>query len=165
MITRALGTEPDVDVDTFTTEAEADDIYLLCSDGLTDMVSTREIWPSSRRAAASTTPRGSIRANAGGGEDNIVLFQIAGTAPTRADGPAPVGGRAGGRRVRTRSFALDAVPAVDTPCPAAACRSSRAGRAEGVAHRAPPEPRRRAAPPPGRAARRAGALAIWGLTR
>ncbi len=43
VITRALGTEPDVDVDTFTVEAEPDDIYLLCSDGLTDMVSQREI--------------------------------------------------------------------------------------------------------------------------
>ena len=38
VITRALGTDPDVDVDTFTVEAQAGDIYLLCSDGLTDMI-------------------------------------------------------------------------------------------------------------------------------
>ena len=43
VITRALGTEPDVDVDTFTVDAEPGDIYLLCSDGLTDMTSTRDI--------------------------------------------------------------------------------------------------------------------------
>ena len=43
VITRALGTEPDIDVDTFTVEAEPDDLFLLCSDGLTDMVSDREI--------------------------------------------------------------------------------------------------------------------------
>ena len=43
MITRAVGTEPDVDVDTFTVEARAGDVYLLCSDGLTDMVGEDEI--------------------------------------------------------------------------------------------------------------------------
>ena len=41
VITRALGTEPDIDVDTFTVEARADDLFLLCSDGLTDMISRR----------------------------------------------------------------------------------------------------------------------------
>ena len=44
VITRALGTEPDVDVDTFTVEARPDDLYLLCSDGLTDMISADEIF-------------------------------------------------------------------------------------------------------------------------
>src|SRR5256885_3727124 len=43
VITRALGTDPDVDVDTFTIAAEAGDIFLLCSDGLTDMVGESEI--------------------------------------------------------------------------------------------------------------------------
>ena len=82
VITRALGTEPDVDVDTFTVEAEDGDIYLLCSDGLTDMTSTRDILAAfevnndlddAARALVSA-------ANEGGGEDNItvVLFQIAG---------------------------------------------------------------------------------------
>ena len=35
VITRALGTDPDVDVDTFTVEARDGDVFLLCSDGLT----------------------------------------------------------------------------------------------------------------------------------
>ena len=38
VITRALGTEPDVDVDAFTVEAQDGDLFLLCSDGLTTMV-------------------------------------------------------------------------------------------------------------------------------
>src|SRR4029453_8542793 len=38
VITRALGTDPEVDVHTFTVEAEAGDVFLLCSDGLTTMV-------------------------------------------------------------------------------------------------------------------------------
>src|SRR3954451_8806799 len=38
VITRALGTDPDVDVDTFSIETQAGDLFLLCSDGLTSMV-------------------------------------------------------------------------------------------------------------------------------
>src|SRR5205814_9595213 len=40
VITRALGTDPDVDVDPFTVEAKPGDVYLICSDGLSDMVDT-----------------------------------------------------------------------------------------------------------------------------
>src|SRR3954447_7490820 len=43
VITRAVGTYPDVDVDAFAIEAEDGDVFLLCSDGLTDMVSDEEI--------------------------------------------------------------------------------------------------------------------------
>src|SRR5947208_4967233 len=43
VITRAIGTDPDVDVDTFSVEARPGDIFLLCSDGLTDMVGDEEI--------------------------------------------------------------------------------------------------------------------------
>src|SRR5207302_7548049 len=38
VITRAVGTDPDVDVDSFVVDARAGDVFLLCSDGLTDMV-------------------------------------------------------------------------------------------------------------------------------
>src|SRR4051794_32760697 len=38
VITRALGTDPDVDVDTFTVQALDGDLFLLCSDGLTTML-------------------------------------------------------------------------------------------------------------------------------
>jgi PPM family protein phosphatase len=82
VITRALGTEPDVDVDTFTVQAESGDLYLLCSDGLTSMVSDAEIQAllveidDLDQAARALVDA----ANAGGGEDNItvVLFEIAG---------------------------------------------------------------------------------------
>ena len=43
VITRALGTDPDVDVDTFTVDTQPGDVYLLCSDGLTTMVSDEQI--------------------------------------------------------------------------------------------------------------------------
>src|SRR5207302_7488044 len=42
-ITRAVGTEPTVDVDAFTVDAEPGDIYLICSDGLTDMLTADEV--------------------------------------------------------------------------------------------------------------------------
>src|SRR5260370_24379191 len=42
-ITRALGTDPDVDADTFTIEPPAGDVFLLSSHELTDMVREREI--------------------------------------------------------------------------------------------------------------------------
>ena len=80
VITRALGTEPDIDVDTFTVEVEEDDLFLLCSDGLTDMVSDREILSllqggDDLQAAAEALVEA---ANAGGGEDNItvVVFRV-----------------------------------------------------------------------------------------
>src|ERR687891_3012007 len=43
VITRALGTDPDVDVDTFTIAARTGDLFLLCSDGLTTMVPNETI--------------------------------------------------------------------------------------------------------------------------
>ena len=41
VITRAVGTDPDVDVDAFTIEAEDGDVFLICSDGLTTWSTTR----------------------------------------------------------------------------------------------------------------------------
>ena len=38
VITRALGTDPDVDVDAFSVDAQPGDVFLLCSDGLSSMV-------------------------------------------------------------------------------------------------------------------------------
>ena len=78
VITRALGTEPDVDVDTFTVEAEPGDVFLLCSDGLTDMSARRDPGgTSTERRRPRPRPRALVdAANEGGGEDNItvVLF-------------------------------------------------------------------------------------------
>jgi protein phosphatase len=80
-ITRAVGTESAIDVDVFTAPAELGDVVLLCSDGLTDMLSEDEIAASlldadrDPDAAAQLLVRA---ANARGGEDNItvVLFEL-----------------------------------------------------------------------------------------
>jgi serine/threonine protein phosphatase PrpC len=89
VITRALGTDPDVDVDTFTVQASAGDVFLLCSDGLTTMVDVEtitEIVDDNRRDLHAAV-RSLIReANARGGDDNItaVLFEVAEGEPDDA---------------------------------------------------------------------------------
>jgi len=82
VITRALGTDPDVDVDTFSVQAETGDLFLLCSDGLTDMVPEDSILEVVERHREDID--GALRAlvkaaNRGGGQDNItvVAFEIA----------------------------------------------------------------------------------------
>ena len=82
VITRALGTDPDVDVDTFTVQARDGDVFLLCSDGLTTMVDaeTIETIVERNRHDLHGAARALIReANARGGDDNIttVLFEVA----------------------------------------------------------------------------------------
>jgi protein phosphatase len=82
VITRALGTDPDVDVDTFTIAAQAGDVFLLCSDGLTDMLSEDEILglvEQNRRDIGAGLKALVKAANRSGGEDNItvVAFEIA----------------------------------------------------------------------------------------
>jgi PPM family protein phosphatase len=82
VITRALGTDPDVDVDTFTIEAQVGDVFLLCSDGLTDMVAEDEIFElvDGNRPDIDAALKALVRAaNRSGGEDNItvVAFEIA----------------------------------------------------------------------------------------
>jgi PPM family protein phosphatase len=76
VITRALGTDPDVDVDTFTVEAEDGDVFVLCSDGLTDMVGDDEIGEvlaASRENLKEAAEELVRRANKAGGQDNITV--------------------------------------------------------------------------------------------
>jgi protein phosphatase len=90
VITRALGTDPDVDVDTFSVPAQPGDLFMICSDGLTSMVGDETILEVLRRrrgdldAAAKELVE---NANRRGGEDNItvVFFEIARDEPQ----PAP----------------------------------------------------------------------------
>ncbi len=87
VITRAVGTDPDVDVDAFAIEAEDGDVFLLCSDGLTDMVEDVDILDlvDRNRGDLEKAVRALVQfANKEGGEDNItaVAFRIS------ADGDA-----------------------------------------------------------------------------
>jgi protein phosphatase len=88
IITRTVGTEPALAVDTWTLEAAQDDVFLLASDGLNNMVRDTEIAqilgsaPSLAHAA-----RELVRAaNAAGGIDNItaLLFRVGDGPPVTA---------------------------------------------------------------------------------
>jgi protein phosphatase len=100
IITRALGPEPDVEVDTWTYPARAGDVLLLCSDGLTAMVPEDRI--EEVLASAANLDEAGRRlideANEAGGRDNItvVLFRLedvshdaAADQPTMVGEPAP----------------------------------------------------------------------------
>jgi protein phosphatase len=80
VITRAVGTDPDVDVDAFTVSADAGDVFLLCSDGLTDMVGDDDILDvveRNRDDLDRATKALVSAANRGGGEDNITVIAFA----------------------------------------------------------------------------------------
>lgn len=80
IITRALGPEPDVEVDTWTYPARPGDVVLLCSDGLTSMISeesVRAVLQSNENLDAAADAL-IAEANEAGGRDNItvVLFRL-----------------------------------------------------------------------------------------
>ena len=80
-ITRAVGTESAIEIDVFTVPAELEDLVLLCSDGLTDMLSEEEIASvllDAERDPSKAAEQLVAAANAQGGEDNItvVLFEL-----------------------------------------------------------------------------------------
>jgi serine/threonine protein phosphatase PrpC len=81
IITRALGPEPDVQVDTFTLTARDGDVLLISSDGLTSMISDDEVSSILRSGGElDAAADGLVRAaNQSGGRDNItvVLFRLA----------------------------------------------------------------------------------------
>jgi len=81
VITRVLGTDPDVDVDTVEVDAREGDVFVICSDGLNSMVEDKKILEivERRRSNLEQAARALVdAANRGGGEDNssVVLFEI-----------------------------------------------------------------------------------------
>jgi PPM family protein phosphatase len=94
VITRALGTDFDVDVDAFTVQARDGDVFLLCSDGLTTMVDAEMVADLVQRHRSSLADAAQAlikAANDHGGDDNItaVLFAVAeGEAEDSAPPPA-----------------------------------------------------------------------------
>jgi serine/threonine protein phosphatase PrpC len=80
IITRALGPEETVEVDTRSFRARAGDLYLLCSDGLTSMVAEARL-AEILRAHADATLRDAgealiAEANRAGGRDNITVILL-----------------------------------------------------------------------------------------
>jgi protein phosphatase len=124
IITRALGPEPNVNVDTMTVPARDGDVFLLCSDGLTTMVGDEEIREIlvGARSLRSAVNRLVEAANRGGGRDNItaVAFRLAEEGAEQEEGAtlvARTAEQAGltGERVRA---ATDRLRGTGAPMPA-----------------------------------------------
>jgi protein phosphatase len=81
LVTRALGIDATVEVDVQEQETHADDIYLLCSDGLNDMVGDEEIHLTLSKYSGNLLGAGEelVRlANSKGGRDNtsVILIRV-----------------------------------------------------------------------------------------
>lgn len=93
VITRALGAETEVDVDTYGGELSAGDGLLLCTDGLSEYVSDEEMGRIVRRSPPQEAIKGLISlARERGGSDNITALLVkvvpAAGAEDRAEGGA-----------------------------------------------------------------------------
>lgn len=106
IITRALGPEPEVQVDLARVPSEPGDLFLLCSDGLTTMINDEKIREI---LAGATTIDAAARtlvdeANMAGGRDNItvIVFQVEDPAQplSRSEHPTMIRHRPGSRPAR-----------------------------------------------------------------
>ena len=78
LVTRALGVEDDVALEVNEHDVQADDLYLMCSDGLTDMVDDATILQmlSTPDSLEQIAQRLVDNANANGGRDNISVLLV-----------------------------------------------------------------------------------------
>ena len=79
LVTRALGIEAKVEVDVMEVPVETSDIFLLCSDGLNDMVDDEEIHLTLSKYSANLVDAASelVRlANENGGKDNVSVVLV-----------------------------------------------------------------------------------------
>ena len=79
LVTRALGLDAKVEVDIIEEQIQPNDIYLLCSDGLNDMVNDEEIHLTLSKYSANLVQAAENlihKANANGGKDNISVVLV-----------------------------------------------------------------------------------------
>ena len=85
VVTRSIGTNQKVEVDSYAWQIEPDDILLLCSDGLINMVKDTEIVAEFRKrlSSAETATRLINMANENGGKDNttVIIAHISPSLP------------------------------------------------------------------------------------
>jgi PPM family protein phosphatase len=91
IITRALGPEPEVQVDVQTVPAQDGDVFLICSDGLTTMLDDEQIARLLTRATSLTSAVRALvdEANRAGGRDNITVVAFSLADPAAPDAANP----------------------------------------------------------------------------
>lgn len=86
VIVRAVGMQPTVEPDLVAFDLAPDDVLVLCSDGLSDVVGPDEVRQLAVAGAPDAVAAALVeRANAAGGPDNVsvALVRVSGTAPAR----------------------------------------------------------------------------------
>lgn len=79
LVTRAVGIDSEVDVEVHIHDVQAEDVYLLCSDGLNDMVPDDEIGSTLQMLQANLSLAASQliqMANDNGGRDNVSVILV-----------------------------------------------------------------------------------------
>jgi len=135
IITRALGPEPQVEIDTMTYRGRPGDLYLICSDGLTTMVRDEQIAEildetSSLDEIVSRLVR---EANDAGGRDNITVVafrleeadEVAVEEGATLVGPSAAEAGLSGERIRAAAEAQAHRPTTGSTAAEATTRPSR----------------------------------------
>ncbi len=133
IITRALGPERDVVVDTRSWRGAAGDVFLLCSDGLTSMLPETRVAEIVRDADSLRVAGQALidAANEAGGRDNITVImfaleEVAGETDDVLDQPTSVGGPAAVMTTAdVRAAVAQAPPPPREPPPPAAAAPQR----------------------------------------
>jgi protein phosphatase len=124
VITRALGIEPIVEIDTWTYPLRPADIVLICSDGLTSMIPEHQVRDAimQSRSLGEAADRLITEANAAGGRDNItvVLFRVEDAGAVELDQPTTI------------APAVTTPPGAPTNTPASAPAPVRLARLQGM---------------------------------
>ena len=79
LVTRAVGIDPEVDAEVHSYDVQAGDIFLLCSDGLNDMIEDEEIQMTliALRSNLELTAQQLVQAaNDAGGRDNVSVMLV-----------------------------------------------------------------------------------------
>ncbi len=128
IITRALGPEPDVEVDTLTVSAADGDVYLVCSDGLTSMVPEAAVAEILRAAPDLATAADELVAAAldAGGRDNVtvLLFRLEDVGAQASTEALPAPSAAAATSASSGGPQTEAFPLVEEQPEAAAPESS-----------------------------------------
>jgi PPM family protein phosphatase len=136
IITRALGPEPEVEVDTYTHSGRDGDVYLLNSDGLTGMINEQQVAEilRDRESLEDAAEKLIAAANENGGKDNItvVLFRLGSdgedeeSGDTLGDQATETGLTAGAVRAEVAKAEASQSKTRQTPAPSSRAATTRA---------------------------------------